>query len=504
MRKFVITKLFISMELIKTNKGYIFLTIFLLALTSCKTEYILTNRYKSMEINENKDLVEKIIDIKLASFKKETTKNKLQKKSIFNLSEKGQKALIDNLSRNIPDGDKIIKLLQEPLSKQQTIKTIVIDKTEFILPLAIMIQSKFYKDKSTYNPANRIEQLDHKIWIDSNTNFEIVQINKIVNEFETINLGDLTHTNTNEFGIDLSYSPTFSTTRGNTDITVLGNTTDDSSDTTTNVITKTNDNGGGANAGISYKNTEVLHEKINLRQDKISTAFSFTNDTINIQQQAKPLTGISKNVIINVKFKSKNATQNEILKTSNYKNGNQYNLPKELKINTVKYIYTPCGIGNTTNNLNLYYNFDALLRIVKKNKGDNTNIEADDEVNFIYKITAKDKKKLEIDSSKFCDMIWQIRKSNKLITFKFDSQLGISVSFESSKEANAFLGYFKNLFLEPDKEAIKKKLTNANIIITLNNECEDSTGEKDLCTSKNTNHYEKIKDYFNNAQVYFK
>ena len=430
---------------------YLIVFFFLFSMSSCSTKkFVLTRRYKKMKIEEvSNALIKKLVNVKFSSFEKERIHKNPIDKTIFDLSSEGQASLIKKLA-DTNSSKKLIANIREKLSLSKRRKVTFEDRTVFMLPLAIMVQNRFYKEEGEikFNPAQRIEQIDYTIKIPDSSNYKIVQIDKIQNEYETINLGDISRDRTNKFGFNSDYGVS------------LGTKNVDTSETKSS----SKETGLKADSSLKFENIETIKETIKLLQEKITIGYSFNSTEINVQQQSKPLSGITKNILLNVRFRLKeNVGLTTFLKIANYRNKEgDYLVPSKLEIKYLDVDYIPCSNKNE-NNFKLDLSYKALIRIVEEKH--ETVTESDDYVKYIFNEDSIKINPLEISNYKFCEWVWRLRTNegqNFEVKFKDDDRLSIK-NFDTVEEAYSFANYLKDFFEKKTKEEILDELEGASI-----------------------------------------
>ena len=159
----------------------------------------ITNNYKKIIKAENfsYDEKENAININLEIEKGNAPKRKGTKKSIFDLTEKGQKALIEAYNKPTVTNEKLRQDLIKPLEKTSSSNALIVENFKFYLKLDFHIQDHWVKE----NPSNRISSLKLTFKLPDDSAFKIVGFKEFQTQYETIALGDVSNTSSKNFSL---------------------------------------------------------------------------------------------------------------------------------------------------------------------------------------------------------------------------------------------------------------------------------------------------------------
>ncbi|EMS33839.1 hypothetical protein C943_04158 [Mariniradius saccharolyticus AK6] len=297
--------------------------------------------------------------------------------------------------------------------------------------LLISTVKRLYNDPELLHDNKRLDYLHTKISI-KGTNFKIYSIDKLENEFETIDLGTLSRKTdvtfetglTGEIGKEISVARTNSD-NSNSDVLSSGTDTVTLYDSDGNPVkvtsnsSKTNTTGGrsnntdvkaGAKASVKAEMNmiakQTLEEAANLKQKRAKTTFSFNQESLTVSQRGALLRDISDNVFVTLTLthdKTAKVTKANsfALFMDLYDKEGKVNLPKSIGYEVERKQYFPCG----TNSLALNYEFEGVIRgIMNKRIGNNAG-EFDDKVVY-FPIEGKPKS-ISIDLDDFCTRVYE-------------------------------------------------------------------------------------------------
>lgn len=403
----------------KTSTSY--LLILLVLITSCKTANPrLTNSHAGkfkvkdeIEIkNADKD---KFIEVKAAVVPVvEKTASPIERKTFFDLRDSIPITYLKVLGDKVTSGNgaNLIKLLQEPLSKEpkpksSSLKTdFASQKVRFVLGNIKNYQIEAIKGKDEFlHPNTRLVSLNTTLNFEG-TDFYIVSLDKLASEFEIIDLGNLsrnqeasftskltgqyglnnTNTNNNSTENDLDYSTNFSENStknvydedgnllGSFNLTEQNAGTAGSSNSQSNL--KTRGISAGINGEIGYNNKETIAEALGIKLKRLKAGFVFDKNSITISQHGSNLLDVSDNVILTATILPKSIKTDAIQNfTGLFKEGEPNNA-SEIKISRREIKYFECE----SKNVGVKVSAKGTIRTVaNKMRGDNT-LEFDDKV----------------------------------------------------------------------------------------------------------------------------
>lgn len=148
------------------------------ALFSCSSSSNLTQRYKSISVIEDKEMIDKNIEVNAYVLEKEN--NESSSKSIFNLSPEAQAAFIVELGKKESSTDKFFSGLQNNLSSTNLE---IIDYSKFDKRIVFSIRN------NSHFPADRIARINITTGIGNE--LKIVSCNKLITDYQSLDLANL-------------------------------------------------------------------------------------------------------------------------------------------------------------------------------------------------------------------------------------------------------------------------------------------------------------------------
>lgn len=374
-------------------------TFLLSVFASCNFSGKLTRRYRTVEVKDIGDSIRHFVGVSAYINEKEKAEPPKQK-TVFDLTEKGQKEFIKQLGINDDTSEKMIAALLSPLSPKNSVPLDVLDYTVAEKRIIITI------DNLSHWPADRISKIT--VLLKINPEFKIVGCSRLATEYQTIDLGKLNYSNTNNLELSGNLAGGLTSVNSATDLVEesgsnkVGDQTSGSksSNTNTNSNTRTGSNGvsGKFNASRSFS------EEVQLRQRIVALNASVEeNNTLKLYQDGISGIDLKGNLLADVVFNSdNNVVVDMILSFSEMTTPRGvFNSPSALKVKQtlVKYFNYSSDI---TGDL-------AFLADFRKVNGrrHKTITESDDAAELIFGETTKNAKKITlIEKDKLIPKLW--------------------------------------------------------------------------------------------------
>lgn len=342
----------------------------------------LTKRYKSLKIINNNQVIKDSIAV--GAFFLEKKKTSTKPKSVFDLSPKGQRALINKISEKEKASNDLIKKLQSTLSSKAKKTSDIIDNTIIEKQIVISISNK------SHSPANRISKIN--VTLDLGNDVKILSCDKIVTSYDTLNLGKLNYSNTNDASLNGNISTSLGTEKLST------------SDNGSN--TKTKSNGAGLTGTVSASQT--FSEEVVLRQRRVALNASINDNKLSLYQDGIVGIDLTGNIIANIVFEIKDVKGVEVYSFSNLvtkatkAKTNTVVAPNDIKVEK-KVILLP----NLTNDIKATISFDADFRNVSD--GHSTISESDDKIELYYGTITNSEKEILITKERLNNVkLWKL------------------------------------------------------------------------------------------------
>lgn len=312
------------------------------------------------------------------------------------------------------------------------------DFTKIKVRLLISNIKKYYNDPALLHPNTRLEFLNTTFKLSSNA-YIIESIDKVENDFETIDFGELSRDQTVKFDAKLTgevgadAGASFeNTTKGTNTFDKKGNKENNVYDSDGNLLGKIGSSGNilktneatGTNkanasakatgkAEVAYANQETIKENLNIKFKKLKTGIAFTNNEITLSQRGSPLSDISENVIINLtlkldkkpnlNFKSKDIAIFNAL----FDAARKPTKPSALTFTGTRNVtYIPCSLSEQ---LKIDITNDGAIRKVKNQKKGRNILEWDDKVSYYtFKNNKEAQQILDISTKSQCNEVYRM------------------------------------------------------------------------------------------------
>ena len=333
-----------------------------------------TKRYKSIE-NKTTDNPDDYI--KIEGFSLDINKIS-SNKTVFELSDRGQKEIIAQTSKNAKTNKELYSQLSKKFVEMPTKKN-EITNTKFKKRLVI----------STQNLEKNRDKIKFAYWY------------KIVSEYQEIDIGKITYSRTGSFSVspDITMSGTI---KGNTPI----------------------------NGSIS----DTVGEEVSLKKKFASISGAISDNNLTVYRNSSPLEDINGNTLIELTLIVENKAEKlfyefDKLFINNKPNSNS----DEIKIRRVNYQFPNILPENSEVELSYEFKFREVL------KGANTFTEADDKIKLV---SGKSKKAVNIqllDKEDLQKNSWLLKIGNQTLTLKSASSTPETIRFDSYAKADLFL-----------------------------------------------------------------
>jgi hypothetical protein len=400
--------------------------------------------------------------------------------------------LIKSISNKVKNPEEIFTLMSKPLptAEKKANKSLPTNYTEYKVRLNFSNVKRYFIDKDFMHPNTRMEFLNTTLSIPENSPFSFYSIDRLENEFEEIDLGNLERNKSVTFNAKLTGGAEMGSSAEGTNTHNASNTNNVKNneerpvyDEKGNVVGKVNNAGelvrvntnnntstaktgakATANAEVGYLNSESIKEAIAIKLKRMKTGFSFANDEIVIAQGGRPNGDISHNVYVTatIKFKNDKLSATSAKNVYNFSNlfdeHNQPNTADQLLFTkrTVKYV--KCGEGVP---IALNINYEGAIRAVGNSAmqtGENA-LENDDQVTY-FQIPKQAGKSLVIDPGVYCKEVYKIKafgKNGKSYDLRISWTVEEELDLFSDDQPEQFMQWLLKQVANPD---IKKLNTN--------------------------------------------
>ncbi|MBO9571914.1 MAG: hypothetical protein J7497_06860 [Chitinophagaceae bacterium] len=346
--------------------------------------------------------------------------------------------LIKTLYPKAKDAEDFIATMSKPIptTEKKVVKTRATDFTEYKVLMTFSNIKRYFKDSRFMHPNTRLEFLNTILTLDNTSRFSFYNIDKLVNEFDEIDLGSLEHDQTATFNAKLtangelgsSLKNTNTATTGNNNVRkkgtetpvfdakgeVVGTVNSAGEFTSTSGTNNTSELSNAAkatvNGEVGYLNTESIKEIIAVKLKRMKTGFSFSKDELVIAQRGRTGGDISDNVYITATLKFTNnvgADNKDVYAFENlFGEKNELTAPDKLIFSMRNVRYVKCDAANA---VKLKTSYEGVVRSVgnEKCKTGESVLEYDDHVTF-YHIDSTQGATLDIDANVFCKKVYKI------------------------------------------------------------------------------------------------
>lgn len=381
-------------------KNFTLLVLLGLLVNSCITpKPVVTKRYKSMKnvagFVKNPEayvtVVGNVYDVDPALAAKDAT----------NLSDNGQKSLIEGLNRNIKESKEIFELLGNKINPQPSNES-VIDKSKIKKRIVLAVYNIPYNET-----GNRLSKLsvDLNIPYKDTTAIKFISWDKTATEYKEIDAGKVTFTSKN--GVNIS-----------PEIALAGTIE--------------------GKLPAAFTNEKTLGEEANLKARIIPLTGSINSRSAKIMQEAAPLQPIGGNIIFEVTLSILNKIETEFYKFENLYTGATPNNSNKVKVKKILLIHP-----NLKKPIKIEMNYSFSYR--KITSGANTITESDDDVEVINGELEKSSNFVLISDEELKLNTWTISSTSisNLLVKSSSSKVPNSIVFNNYNDAEVFLAWLK-------------------------------------------------------------
>jgi hypothetical protein len=415
--------------------------IFSLSLTvifsSCNFSGRLTKRYKSITVTNDNNAIKNKIDVNAYVIEKEKGESP-KPKTIFDLSPKAQAALISELSKKETATDKFISGLTNNLSSKPSNTTEIIDYSQFEKRIVVSIRNK------SHMPADRISKIN--ITLDIGNEVKILSCNKLTTEYQTLDLGKLNYSNTQNAEVT-----------GNASIEA-GNEATITGDKTSEKAT------GKMGVGVAGKLSanRSFSEEVLLKQRMVALNAAISQNKLSLYQEGISGIDLTGNILADVTLGIENLKVEKIYSFSELIKNDVVTDAGNIKASE-KIIICP----NLTQDIKAKISFEADYReVLKKHK---TISESDDKVNLYYGTVVNTTEEVIIPQNKIKPKLWKLTFTD--IALKLPIQIkspAVVVSgdllFNSFNEAKEFALWLKSKY---DDSKTSLTVTSSKYVVTM-------------------------------------
>ncbi|GAA4275780.1 hypothetical protein GCM10022259_05040 [Aquimarina mytili] len=319
-------------------------------------------------------------NITVGAYFLETAKTRpIPPKTIFDLSPKGQNSLITEISKKVNNSSDLIKKLGSNLSIKPKKNIRVIDRTIVEKQIVLSVSN------NSHMPANRISKIN--ITLDLGDDIKLLSCNKIATSYETLDLGKLNYSNTNQASLTGNAS------------TAIGSEKTSAGDDTTN--SKTSSNGAGLTGTVSASST--FSEEVMLRQRRVALNATISDNKLSLYQDGIVGIDLTGNIIADIVFEIKDAN---VLPVYTFKGlvdkNKKIGEPKDIIVSEILEV-----LPNVTNDIRATISYEADFREVIS--GDKTISESDDVIKLYHGTVSNETNEVLIPKEKLMNQkLWKL------------------------------------------------------------------------------------------------
>ena len=316
--------------------------------------------------------------------------------------------------------------LEKDKNNKTSIKKIDLSKKQFRINLSHI--KTYFNHVELLNPSTRLEVLNTKITLKDTSFFQILSIDRITNETESIDLGSLKRNSSvgfeantgGEIGFGLiNKDSNSSDSQRNRTETSYQNSKEDSLISVLERLTKNqtlNENtknvNNKLNASMALKIQDDLEENLNLKKNRLKTGYAYCDSNFVISQHAAPLNDIYDNIVVNITIEPKSGKKST---TSIYRFENivdseakKFKPLDSIIFNRITVDYIKCD-SSIPSEIKLEGEYEGLIRIAKNKSFSTSVLEYDDKIKFIKVKGEVLTSKLELNKVQFCTDVYKIK-----------------------------------------------------------------------------------------------
>lgn len=460
---------------------------FVITIISCSpAKPVLSDLHNNSLGNSSVDAAILDVRVGLTPFKASTSEP-AKPQLLWELQDSLPHHLVKALASKAKTADEIVALMSKTVrvQKEDPPKELPSIYTEYKVRLVFSNIKRYFIDQRFTHPNTRMAYLNTYVKIpDTEKRIAFQSIDKMENEFEEIDLGTVSRSQSVTFNAKLTATGQLGTS--------LDNTSTDSSETSRdrnagnekkvydangNVIGAINDagklssinksgnttttkSGASANATgeLAYQNAETINEARLVKLQRMKAGFSFAPNEIVVSQEGRQNGDISNNVFVDatLKFKASDLTNEK--KVYSFKNlfdeSYKPTVADKLSFSKRPVSYVKCSGASP---IVLKVKFEGVLRSVENLKdqtGQNA-LEFDDKVTM-YHIPMKDGADVEIDPFLFCKYVYKVtaKTEDQTINLRILSRFDEELNFFSDDKPEDFLGWLKLMIDKGDSKSL--------------------------------------------------
>jgi len=393
---------------------------------------------------------------------------------------------LEVMSERTKTPEQLVKALQIPIDAAEKAKLLRATKfDEFQMVFEVSNIKKYFNYEKLMHPGTRVEFLNTSIKLDTDSYASFYTIDKLQNEIEEVDMGELNRTQTVKYDFKLSgdgslgHSNTqkniFGSTNGNTSnkensiilydgngkpVIVSANAVENQKNSTSgNESNSSTDAKLSAKAEANYANEEAIKEGLEIKLKRMRLGFSKGDKFLTISQRALPLGDASLNVFVTatLKFKESTAQPNLMMNQEVWYFENLYNLNQELTPSN-DLIYSKRVVSYLRSQIlepvKFKTSFEGAIRIVgnERNKSGNNALEFDDYVTY-QKLKTKNGEFL-LDAAQFGKEAYTIVAESGLdkteLTLYIASPVPMQLGLFLDDEPELFLQWVKSCIANPN------------------------------------------------------
>lgn len=362
---------------------YIAFAAALLMMAGCTNSGKLTKRYRSVAYMEDHNKISYFISASVFINEKDKEPSAKPRVILDALSPQGQKALVMALDGKESATDTFLTALTSSFaSKQEAIE--ILDYTKFEKRINISVENL------SHAFGNRIARFKGKLKFSSNV--KIVSCDRLVTQYQTIELGKLNYSNSSGFEGSASAGIGYSAELGNTGGSSGKNTSSSESSSDNLVATGGNESAwtsgssntitsnGNIGASAKYTGSRSFAEEVMLRQRIVALGASIDipNNTLNLYQESISGIDLTGTTFADVAFSTDDVAVRKVFSFTNLvKPDGTIVTPNSIKVKQSRILY-----HNLTSDVTATFSYSGDYRSIVK--GAKTISESDDKIELYY------------------------------------------------------------------------------------------------------------------------
>ena len=302
------------------------------------------------------------------------------KRNLYNLTEKGQQALINSLAAKTANAKELMGALPTVLepAPDEGRSSPEVKMTDLLKKLEIKVTNEVLVTNSRRKTSGRIEQLSLWVRLDSTNEVEFESFNNLSTKYQSVDFGTISINKVNGFtinaGINLggTGATTVTTVNGGGTSTGDGGVTTNNSSTNANGTTSSNT----STLGVGYSNTKTIAEQIAIKNMVQTMKGSISRSEASLSLNGVPNQDLADNINLELVVKSVKTISRPYITLKGLFNPLSGTPNAQADITVAKKYYTiPQNLTHDVK-ATLFYTF-VYREIVS---GENTVMESDDKV----------------------------------------------------------------------------------------------------------------------------